>query len=111
MPFLWSTRHKWVNILCAKKNCRRRHSKFALLFFNALIALWVKFSADDILKYFSYFSQKTGYDISCKLSPNNLHEMSNPVFGGKIRNMSSICHLLKMPRVVKVKRKKPWHFM
>ena len=29
--------------------------------------------------YFSYFSQKT-VDISCKLSPFNLHEMSNPVF-------------------------------
>ena len=28
-----------------------------------------KFSADDILKYFSYFSQQTGFDISCKLSP------------------------------------------
>ena len=32
-------------------------------------ALWVKFSADDILKYFSYFSQKTGFDILCTLSP------------------------------------------
>ena len=29
----------------------------------------VKFSADDILKYFSYIYQKTGFDISCKLSP------------------------------------------
>ena len=28
-----------------------------------------KFSVDDILKYFSCFSQKTGFDISCKLSP------------------------------------------
>ena len=28
-----------------------------------------KLSADDILKYLSYFSQKTGFDISCKLSP------------------------------------------
>ena len=33
------------------------------------LALDVKFSADDILKYFFYFSQKTGFDISCKLSP------------------------------------------
>ena len=33
-------------------------------------ALWVKFSADGILKYFSYFfkqQNKTGFDISCKL--------------------------------------------
>ena len=76
---------------------------------------------------FSYFSQKTGFGISCKLSPiffpenriwhfmqivsigDNLHEMSNPVFWekwrqfawnvkscflGKIRKVSSICHLL-----------------
>ena len=33
------------------------------------LALWAQFSADDILKYFSYFSQKTGFDISRKLSP------------------------------------------
>ena len=33
------------------------------------LALWIKFSADDILKCFSYFSQKTGFNISCKLSP------------------------------------------
>ena len=32
-------------------------------------ALQVKFSADNILKYFSYFSEKTDFDISCKLSP------------------------------------------
>ena len=32
-------------------------------------AFWVKFPADDILKYYSYFS-----------SGDNLHEMSNPVF-------------------------------
>ena len=32
------------------------------------LADWVKFSADNILKYFFYFSEKTGYDISCKLS-------------------------------------------
>ena len=35
-------------------------------------------SADNILKYFSYFSQKTGFDILCK--GNSLHEVSNPIF-------------------------------
>ena len=30
---------------------------------------WVKNSADDILNYFSYFSQKREFDISGKLSP------------------------------------------
>ena len=33
------------------------------------LALWVKFSADVKLKYFFLFSHKTGFDISCKLSP------------------------------------------
>ena len=32
-------------------------------------ALWVKNLADDILNYFSYFSQKKGFDISCSLWP------------------------------------------
>ena len=32
-------------------------------------ACWVKNSADDILKYFSHFSQKICFDILCKLSP------------------------------------------
>ena len=38
-----------------------------------------------MLKYFFLFFQKTGYDISCKLSPfgDDLHEMSNPVFWEK----------------------------
>ena len=53
--------------------------------------LWVKFSADGIFIYFSYFPQKKGFDISCKLSP--LHEMSKPVFWGKKKNIS-ICRLL-----------------
>ena len=33
------------------------------------LALLVKFSVDDSLKYFSNFSQETGFDILCKLSP------------------------------------------
>ena len=31
------------------------------------------------MKYFSYFPQKIGFDISYKLSPNNVHKMSNPI--------------------------------
>ena len=33
------------------------------------LVLWVNFSADGVLKYFSYFSKKTDFDSSCKLSP------------------------------------------
>ena len=43
----------------------------------------IKFSADDILKYFSNFLQKTGFDIS----------NDKTCFLGKIRKIS-ICHLL-----------------
>ena len=36
------------------------------------------------MKYFSDFSQETGFDISCKLSAVEiLHEMSNPIFWEK----------------------------
>ena len=45
-------------------------------------ALWVKFSADDILKNFSYFSQKTSFDIF-QANGDNLHEMSKPIFWEK----------------------------
>ena len=49
--------------------------------------LWAN-SADGILMIFSYFSQKTKFDISCKL---NLHEMPKSVFYEKQDfNMSSI---------------------
>ena len=41
-----------------------------LLYFLYLeLNMRVKISADVILKYFSYFFQKIGLDISCKLSP------------------------------------------
>ena len=33
------------------------------------LELWIKLSADDILKYFSYFFQETGFDIPSRLSP------------------------------------------
>ena len=46
------------------------------------LAFWVKFSADDILKYF-FFS-----------FGDNLHEMSSPVFGKTVRNITSIRRLL-----------------
>ena len=42
------------------------YSTYCMANLNAL-TLWVKFSADNILKYFTYFSQKTGFDISCKI--------------------------------------------
>ena len=64
-----------------------------------LIALRVKFSADNILKYFSYFSQKIGFDISCKLSPvETICIEFQSLFSGKTKkNVIIACHLLNLP--------------
>ena len=64
----------------------------------------VKFSPDGILKYF-YFSQETGFDISCKLSPlETICMKCQLLFSGNnnnnIFNLSSVVFALK---VVKVK--------
>ena len=60
------------------------------------------FSADDILKYFSYFSQITGFDIS--YNGDNLHERSNSVFWGKkIRKNINLSYAELTKRVIKVK--------
>ena len=54
--------------------------------FDSRLALWVKISADDIMKYVVLiFPRKQILKISCKLSHMDLHEMPNPVFWGKIR--------------------------
>ena len=59
------------------------------------------FSTDHTLKYFLIFpKEKTGFDISCKLSP-----LLNPVFWGKIRNNSYLSSAELAERVIKVKGK------
>ena len=57
-------------------------------------------NADDILKYFPYFSQKTGFGITCKLSPVQIICMKckNLFFEKQVRKISSICRLLNVPR-------------
>ena len=67
--------------------------------------LWTNSADNKLTTFFSYFSQKTGFDISCKLSPqlnflhcgDNLHEMPHPVFWKKKKNNQNIskCCLLK----------------
>ena len=52
-------------------------------------------SADDNLKYLSYFSQKIGFYIACKLSQGMKFQS---LFSGKIRKISSICLPLTLPR-------------
>ena len=60
---------------------------------------WVKFSADDN-EIFFLFSQKTGFDISCKLSPKETICMKcqNPVFWKNKKNIFVICR--NSPEVV-----------
>ena len=54
-----------------------------------------KFSADDILKYFSYFSLITGFNVSCKLFPLETVCMKPRIlFSGEKRKILPICHLL-----------------
>ena len=54
-----------------------------------------KISADDILKYLLYFSQKTGFDMSCKLSPMETICMKFRIlFSGENKKIPSVCHLL-----------------
>ena len=65
--------------------------------------LWVN-SAGDKLIYFSYFSQKTGSDISCKLSPMETTCMKcQSLFSGQNKKNISKCRLLKfLPSMLSV---------
>ena len=68
--------------------------------FNLNHACRVKISADDILKYFSYFSQKIGFEHG-----DNLHAMSNPISGKKNKKNISVCRLLNiLPSILSVKK-------
>ena len=71
---------------------------------SIIFASVLAYSRDDKLvnRYFSYFSQKTGYDISGKVSAlETLFVRSLILFLGK---SISICYLLKsLPRVLSVK--------
>ena len=55
-----------------------------------MLSIWVKFSAEDILKKFFFFSfpQQTGFDISCKLSPTEIICMKCQIlFAGENKNI------------------------
>ena len=53
-------------------------------------------------KIFHYFFQKTGFDISCKLFGDNLHEISK-LFSGKNRKNIDLSSAELVQRVVTVK--------
>ena len=49
--------------------------------------------------FFFTFPRKQDMTFHANCLPgDNLHEMSKPVFWEKIKKVSSVCHLLKMPR-------------
>ena len=51
-------------------------------------ACWVKYSANNILKYLCHFSLKTGFESA------NLHEMPNPL-GGNLNEVSAKPYFLR----------------
>ena len=59
----------------------------------------IKISAEDILKYLTFFSQKIGFDILCKLSPSEdyLHEMSKPIFWDREQKLTDTLYKMPMP--------------
>ena len=55
-----------------------------------IVSTFCAISADDHLTFFSYFSQKTGFNISCRMShKRQWHEILNPVQ----KNQKNIIHL------------------
>ena len=69
------------------------------------LACWIQFSAHDIMKYFfSYFPQKTGFDISCKLSPVETVCMKHQILiSGKNRKNINLLSAELAQREIKVK--------
>ena len=95
-----------------KKKWQKKKNKFVMntekysYCINFYHSLWAN-SADDKLMMFSYFSQKTGSDISCKLSPlETICMKCQNQFSGKNKKNISICHLLKiLYRVLSINQK------
>ena len=59
-------------------------------------SLWAN-SADDKLRIFSYFSQKTGIDISIKLSSQETICITyQSLFSGQNKKKNSVCYLPKI---------------
>ena len=111
--FLWTVNYFLLIFvtrqLHSADNCRNecmvsceeseRKNIFCLTFTNH----WANFAITNWW-YFSYFFQKTGFDILCKLSPlETICMKCQNLFSGKMKKNISICHLLKiLPRVLSV---------
>ena len=123
-PHYWSGRSVWVAewvalqtselmVLCSNLTVGGIHLMTVWRFSAQSLSLWPFHHLDMTLPfqqtancwYFSYFSQKTGFDISCKLSPEETICMKYQIlFSGKNKKNISKCRLLKiLPRVLSVK--------
>ena len=59
------------------------------------LSIQIKIISRRHFEIYSYFSQKTGFDILCKLSPMETICMEGQImFSGKNKKKSSICRLL-----------------
>ena len=68
-----------------------------IFLFLTFTTLWAFSAADKLMIFFSYFSQKTGFYIACKLSPlETICIKSQTQFPGKNKNNVSKCSLLKI---------------
>ena len=104
-------RHSLIVCLCAEKDYETLHTPtshgscrilYSQSVFNLLLPLSGLIQKMTYLWYFSYFPQKTGYDISCKLSPLKF----KACFPKKGKKNIWICHRLKiLLKVLNVKRK------
>ena len=57
----------FITLMYSEHSLIMNDSVWVTCVFHVLrLALWVNILVDDILKYFSYFFQKIGLDISCK---------------------------------------------
>ena len=63
-----------------------------------MFSMLSKMSADETLKYYSYFSQKIGFVISYNLFPNG--QFAWDVKAYILRKLSSVYRLLNKPREV-----------
>ena len=90
-----------ISIFCSYRDIVTKNIKLPVAF--SFSTVWIN-QLKTHQWYFSYFSQKTGFDICCKLSPlEPICMKCQNLFFVKNKKNISICHLLKiLTRVLSV---------
>ena len=95
------------NYYCVAGYKKTKHIQYkyktAIYFLYNLSKLGKKISRLN-LKFYSYFYQKTVFDISCKLSPGQFARNVKSCFQKKIKNVINLLSASFAHRVVKVKQ-------